>query len=428
MLVFILQMPNQIASIAQTELQVRKWLPDCILIKLQSNFAEQMNTALHTYRKISENDDFCLTLIEGENLSAHFADEIHLWINLLPPHTAGVVVKNYSLKGIPRGPILWRISALMDNRIHCGFTSLDWLPFEQYVLLDTAYQIDPNWSWHIVCSEHGEQALHPLPAWSKPIEEWNFINPIIHQPIMTRSSQLTPLITVVMCTHNDASTILWSIRSLLNQTYTRWELLLIDDASTDHTEEKLASVRSHPHINVIRNSTNHGKAYCLNYALSMARGIWMLELDADDWLAPNCLMELANQAQETPHAGVICANHVLWHERRNRQLILKESQPDPPFTIQDLLIRAMPRAPRMYQISVIKELGGWSCADPFEGRLFEDIQMLIKVAMSHPVITLDMSLYHRRLRGTSISQRNKEHYPAWASWMRTQLEKNRSSE
>ncbi|MCR8644688.1 glycosyltransferase [Paenibacillus sp. N1-5-1-14] len=415
MLIFLLQLPNRIANHVQTELLLYEWLPASTIIKLQSHYAEQMNAALHAYKQQYEGD-FCLTLLDGEQITPHFANEIEKWIDEMAVDTAGVIIDGLSHSIIPRGPIVWRISALLHNHQSVGFTSIDWLPFEHYVLLDTAYRLDADWNWMRVQTDNWTADGSPIPKWCKSEEEWSYINTIIREPLQIYPPQEPPFVTIVLCTYNDAPTLVWAIRSVLIQSFTEWELLIIDDASTDDTAATLAPFLSHPRIQMIRSEINHGKASCLNQALTLVQGKWLLELDGDDWLAPHCLEELTIQAHLHPEAGIIHGNHIIWHERRNRQLLLKEIESEPPMTLHELLTSAMPRAPRLYQTLRLRELEGWFCADPFDGRLFEDIQMLARIAMNHPVLSLPKALYHRRLRATSTSQTHKDRYPKWLTW------------
>lgn len=75
-----------------------------------------------------------------------------------------------------------------------------------------------------------------------------------------------------------------SIQSVLNQTYTNWELIVVDDASNDNTVDVISSFND-GRIKILRNSNNYGAAYCRNLGLREAKGKWIAFLDSDDlWL------------------------------------------------------------------------------------------------------------------------------------------------
>ncbi len=81
-----------------------------------------------------------------------------------------------------------------------------------------------------------------------------------------------------------------TINSIINQTYPNWELLLIDDCSTDNTfiiVQKLIS--KHPNIKLIKNSTNLGAAITRNKGIEAAKGAYIAFLDGDDVWKPKKL-------------------------------------------------------------------------------------------------------------------------------------------
>ena len=103
------------------------------------------------------------------------------------------------------------------------------------------------------------------------------------------------LVSIVMPSYNTGRFIAESIESVLAQTYTNWELLIVDDASTDNTDEvvkkftELAKVNDVSKIRYFKNDCNRGAAYSRNRALREARGEWVAFLDSDDLWLPNKL-------------------------------------------------------------------------------------------------------------------------------------------
>lgn len=92
------------------------------------------------------------------------------------------------------------------------------------------------------------------------------------------------LVSIIMPSYNTAPYIKKTIESVLNQTYTNWELLLVDDCSTDNTDEVLATIID-SRIRYFKNEKNSGAAVSRNKALREARGQWIAFLDSDDlWL------------------------------------------------------------------------------------------------------------------------------------------------
>lgn len=96
------------------------------------------------------------------------------------------------------------------------------------------------------------------------------------------------LVSVIMPSWNTGSFIAESIQSVLNQTYSNWELLIVDDCSTDKTDEVVASF-SDPRIKYFHNEKNSGAALTRNRGLREAEGEWIAFLDSDDLWAPDKL-------------------------------------------------------------------------------------------------------------------------------------------
>ena len=91
-----------------------------------------------------------------------------------------------------------------------------------------------------------------------------------------------------MPSYNTAPYIQAAIQSVLNQTYRNWELLIVDDCSSDNTDEILAQINN-PQIRCFKNAQNCGAALSRNKALKEAKGQWIAFLDSDDIWMPDKL-------------------------------------------------------------------------------------------------------------------------------------------
>lgn len=89
------------------------------------------------------------------------------------------------------------------------------------------------------------------------------------------------LVSIIMPSWNTANFIAESIQSVLDQTYTNWELLIVDDCSTDNTDEVVASFND-SRIRYFHNEKNTGAARARNKAMREAQGEWIAFLDSDD--------------------------------------------------------------------------------------------------------------------------------------------------
>lgn len=94
------------------------------------------------------------------------------------------------------------------------------------------------------------------------------------------------LVSVIMPSYNTARFIGQTIKSVLAQTYTNWELIIVDDCSTDNTDKVVSSFLSDNRIRYYKNKVNSGAAVSRNRALREANGRWIAFLDSDDlWVS-----------------------------------------------------------------------------------------------------------------------------------------------
>ena len=110
------------------------------------------------------------------------------------------------------------------------------------------------------------------------------------------------LVSIVMPSYNTAEYIAESIKSVQNQTYTDWELLIVDDCSTDNTDDAVQAFLSDSRIRYIKNETNSGAAISRNRALREAKGKWIAFLDSDDLWHPEKLQKQIDFMEENGYA------------------------------------------------------------------------------------------------------------------------------
>ena len=101
------------------------------------------------------------------------------------------------------------------------------------------------------------------------------------------------LVSIIMPSYNTGGYIKNSIESVLAQTYENWELIIVDDCSTDDTDGIVGQF-SDKRIRYLKNKKNSGAAISRNYALREAKGRWIAFLDSDDlWLPEKLEKQIA---------------------------------------------------------------------------------------------------------------------------------------
>ncbi|MEL6495681.1 MAG: glycosyltransferase family 2 protein [Cyanobacteria bacterium J06623_7] len=102
---------------------------------------------------------------------------------------------------------------------------------------------------------------------------------------------MKPEVSVIIPTYNSGAYITQALQSVFAQTYSNFEVILIDDASADSTVRIAHSFRD-PRLRIIINEQNRGVSYGRNLGIQEARGKWVALLDSDDWYATDRLEKL----------------------------------------------------------------------------------------------------------------------------------------
>jgi hypothetical protein len=113
-----------------------------------------------------------------------------------------------------------------------------------------------------------------------------------------------PLVSVLMSVHNDARFVGEAVQSVLDQTLTDLELIVVDDASTDATPDRLAGVAD-SRVKLLRNDERSGLAASLNRGLDVAQGRYVARLDSDDVAVPVRLQRQLERMEQGPRVAVV---------------------------------------------------------------------------------------------------------------------------
>lgn len=108
-----------------------------------------------------------------------------------------------------------------------------------------------------------------------------------------------PIVSVIIPAYNAADTLERAIQSVLRQTMPSFEIVVVDDASTDMTLQIAHRIATeHPRVRVLHNPSNVGPAASRNHAIDHTSGAWIALLDADDMWLPQRLEELVRRGDD----------------------------------------------------------------------------------------------------------------------------------
>lgn len=208
-------------------------------------------------------------------------------------------------------------------------------------------------------------------------------------------------VTVLIPTYNPGHFLQKALKSVFQQSYPHWKILLLDDASTDDSLVKVTSFLKNSRVHLIRNVENLGQARTLNAGLPFVDTPYVVQLDADDWFLPDALEQLVAAAEKaTPDVAVWYGNFQTVYEDPHGHPLKVLTQKGPPFKDRyDFLLKNRTLRPRFYRTSALLKIGGWPNGGPFEDRYVEDRRIMLRLMEDYRFQWVDRLLYVYRKHG-----------------------------
>jgi glycosyltransferase involved in cell wall biosynthesis len=114
-----------------------------------------------------------------------------------------------------------------------------------------------------------------------------------------------PKVSVIVPNYNHAPYLEWRIDSILKQTFRDFDVLLLDDASTDNSREVIERYRGRPQVRICYNDTNSGSVFCQwEKGISLTSGDYIWIAESDDWADPHFLERLVPLLDTHPRVGL----------------------------------------------------------------------------------------------------------------------------
>lgn len=209
----------------------------------------------------------------------------------------------------------------------------------------------------------------------------------------------TPPVTVLLAVYNGAPHLSAALASILAQTKHDFELLVVDDASTDGTPEILRACRDQ-RLRVVRNEMNLGLTASLNRGLALARGEYIARHDADDLSAPERLrLQLAFLQAHPAVAAVGSQGRILDEAERfqeKRDLPLSHAS----IRFAHLFDNALLHSAVTFRKAAVLEAGGYD----EEYRVSQDYELWSRLGERHALANLPQRLISLRQRQGSLTQ------------------------
>lgn len=209
-----------------------------------------------------------------------------------------------------------------------------------------------------------------------------------------------PKITVYITSHNYEAYIECAIQSVLKQTTQDFELLIIDDGSTDNTRNLLKKYEDHPKISIILQE-NQGLPRTCNTALEHAKGEYLIRLDADDYLDENALGVMASFLDAHPDVDLVYPDYYEIDSHGEIIGLVRRKKIGEDAKLLDLPAHG---ACTMMRTSCLRELGGYSQDIPCQ----DGYDLWVRFIQKYTPRNVNLPLFYYRKHTDSITAQSKK--------------------
>jgi glycosyltransferase involved in cell wall biosynthesis len=167
-----------------------------------------------------------------------------------------------------------------------------------------------------------------------------------------------PAITVLMTVYNGGEYLHDAIKSVLTQTFTDFEFLIVNDCSRDHSVQTITAFDDQ-RIRLINNETNLGQTRSLNKGLLFARGRYIARMDADDLAFPTWLDKSYAFLQSQPSVAAASCKAVVINDDNQVQKTLNTPDSYEEMVVRSLFATPLNHVGSLYKTDVITSFGGY---------------------------------------------------------------------
>lgn len=253
-----------------------------------------------------------------------------------------------------------------------------------------------------------------------------------------------PKVSVIIIVLNGENFLSEALESLANQSFDEWELIIVDDGSSDRTREiALEFSRQFPsRTRVLEHpeAANQGMSASRNLGIEHARGMYTTFLDHDDVYESEKLSCMLAAAERHPNADAIIGPNRMWYswdEESQRSSdspqvlgITTETVLAPPGMINGFLANSSktPLGP-LFRTKTLRTLGGY---DPTFKDMHEDQVFMVRLMLKHPIVVIDDVLHRYRqhtdscVAQTHANGKDKQARYRFLSWMKEELDRQDS--
>ncbi len=217
---------------------------------------------------------------------------------------------------------------------------------------------------------------------------------------------MTPLASILVPVYNSAPFLPGLLDCVRKQTYANWELILVDDASSDDSKGMMEQAAAEDQrIKCAYNERNSGPSATLNRAAELASGELLFRLDADDTMVEGRLRRQVDYLENNPNTGLLGSAYVNVDEYGRRgSKVGSRLHRSPALTAKFLFTNAMGHSTVVYRKSVFRSIGGYD--ESMRASL--DYDLLARLSLVTECAFLPDVLIHYKTHTENISTNRRQ--------------------
>lgn len=229
----------------------------------------------------------------------------------------------------------------------------------------------------------------------------------------------TPLISVIMNCYNGEKYLQKSVRSVLNQSYSKWEIIFWDNKSTDQSREIILRFKD-KRIKYFKTKKFTTLYHARNLAITKAKGKFITFLDVDDWWFKNKLETQVYFLKKNPNTDVLYSNVSIFNQKNNTYKILSKKTLESGKITQSLIDNS-----RMSILSVILKSEIFKKIK-FDKRytIIGDLDFFVRLSLTKHISSIQQSLAYYRVHDSNLTLKKINlHIKELKNWTKEQEKK-----
>ena len=223
---------------------------------------------------------------------------------------------------------------------------------------------------------------------------------------MAKASPIKPTVSINLCCYNSERYLRETLQSIIEQTYKNWELIIINDGSSDSTESIVYEYKDKGYPIIYQYQDNKGLGASRNEALKLSHGKYIAFIDHDDIWLPEKLEKQIPLFEKNPKYGIVICDTIFFNDNGDIKQLYAKKKPPTGYVFRQLMSRYFISLETVViQRAALDSLDEW-----FDVRfnMVEETDLLIRIAYEWEVGYVDEPLAKWRMHNASGTFSNKE--------------------